>query len=233
MPVSDQRTAYDYFIGVDTAEVEYPADVFYDAEPVEVEPESAPPTVHCGNGECTACNPPPPPLITYTEEETQRMVEAILGPRRAQVLRARAAQLVFVEPEEVTPTCDFCGDPQSEPWDGERGVHADCEDTAQRTRGECRIADCPCNDPTPYVPTPADALPAQGVPAPEAPAHTGTGGPHPGDCPACVADANARTLYRAQNNPHRAGTQVAARWDRDRARVDHAMDMRSETYWSM
>lgn len=58
-------------------------------------------------------------------------------------------------------------------------------------------------------------------------------GPHDWSCPACIAESMRRTEYRLNNNPHRPGTKVAARWDRDRSSVDWAMDMRGETYWSM
>ena len=60
-------------------------------------------------------------------------------------------------------------------------------------------------------------------------------GPHPWSCPACVRDSEDRKAYREDpnNNPHRAGTKAAAKWLSDRARLDWAMDLRSETYWSM
>lgn len=60
-------------------------------------------------------------------------------------------------------------------------------------------------------------------------------GPHDWDCPACVEEADRRKAWREDpaNNPHRAGTKAAAEWLRSRAQVDLAMDLRSETYWSM
>ena len=60
----------------------------------------------------------------------------------------------------------------------------------------------------------------------------GNGPMHTWTCPPCMREATARSFYRATHNPHRPGTKVAAAWDRDRARVDWAMDMRGETYWS-
>lgn len=68
-----------------------------------------------------------------------------------------------------------------------------------------------------------------------APQHKTRGGygPHDWDCPACKVESERRSEYRKNNNPHRPGTKAAAKWDRDRASVDWAMDMRGETYWSM
>jgi len=67
------------------------------------------------------------------------------------------------------------------------------------------------------------------------PKHKSSGGygPHDWDCPACKAESERRSEYRKNNNPHRPGTKAAAKWDRDRASVDWAMDMRGETYWCM
>jgi hypothetical protein len=65
---------------------------------------------------------------------------------------------------------------------------------------------------------------------------TSTGyGPHDWECPACIADAAERKAYREdpKNNPHRAGTKAYNKWQNDRSRLDWAMDMRGETYWSM
>ena len=60
-------------------------------------------------------------------------------------------------------------------------------------------------------------------------------GPHKWTCVPCEMEALRRKESREDpaNNPHRAGTKVAARWQRERARLDWAMDLRSETYWSM
>ena len=60
----------------------------------------------------------------------------------------------------------------------------------------------------------------------------GQGPMHPYDCPACVKLAADRKAYRATRNPHRPGTKAADRWDRDRAFLDWAGDLRGETYWS-
>lgn len=70
---------------------------------------------------------------------------------------------------------------------------------------------------------------------PNPPKHKSSGGygPHDWDCPACKAESERRAEYRKNNNPHRPGTKAAAKWASDRSRVDWAMDMRGETYWSM
>lgn len=70
-------------------------------------------------------------------------------------------------------------------------------------------------------------------PEPEPQHNNGGGyGPHPWDCPACVLAAKRRKENR-RPNPHRPGTKVAARWEREQNALDWAMDLRGETYWSM
>lgn len=60
-------------------------------------------------------------------------------------------------------------------------------------------------------------------------------GPHNWGCVPCSLEADKRREYREDpdNNPHRKGSKRAANWVRDRARLDWAMDLRGETYWSM
>lgn len=193
---------------------------------------------------------------TYSREEMAAWLERWTADQQQQRLRRRAEQsptirsirdavqnIVRNEQQaglhpsmELRPRCDFCGDPEyrDEGWNAETGNHTECEiDRAQATRDVCTSLTCACNA-APYVPTPADALPATLIPEPVGPEHTHglLGTAHPHDCPACVFDALARETWREANNPHRRGTAVAARWFRDRARVDHAMDMRTEAYWS-
>lgn len=61
------------------------------------------------------------------------------------------------------------------------------------------------------------------------------GGPmHDWDCPACVAeDARRRAARAAMVNPHRPGTKVHAKFERERYQGLNAVDPRTETYWSM
>ena len=60
------------------------------------------------------------------------------------------------------------------------------------------------------------------------------GGPvHSWDCPPCTLAAAKQQEWAEQNNPHRAGTKVAAEWLRLNGGNRPWMDPRYETYWSM
>lgn len=65
--------------------------------------------------------------------------------------------------------------------------------------------------------------------------HTNSGyGPHPGNCPACVAKYELEVARRAElPNPHRVGTKRHAEWERENRKPSWYMDLRSEAYWSM
>jgi hypothetical protein len=59
-------------------------------------------------------------------------------------------------------------------------------------------------------------------------------GPHPGNCPACIAKHEAEKAERAKwVNPHRPGTKVHAQWERENRNPPWYLDLRSERYWSM
>jgi hypothetical protein len=65
--------------------------------------------------------------------------------------------------------------------------------------------------------------------------HKVTNGPvHDWDCPPCVARSHEAEDQRAAvTNPHRAGTKVHARFERERYQGLRACDPRTETYWCM
>ena len=56
-------------------------------------------------------------------------------------------------------------------------------------------------------------------------------GPHDWDCEPCREQDAIRRGER--QNPHRAGTKVAAEWERMNNAGLQACDPRTETYWSM
>lgn len=62
----------------------------------------------------------------------------------------------------------------------------------------------------------------------------GNGPVHDGDCPGCQKAYDADKERRAQlKNPHRLGTKVHDRWEKENRLPSWTMYPWSETYWSM